>query len=662
MKSKTLPFILSLITLLILVACNTAGGIEPTVDLSVMTPEQAVITALVEYLEGQGAPVSQMNLELKTIAGDYARVEVVSTDPAVPGGFSAFMKRENGVWTTVVSGSGIEKEHIEALGIPRSVWPAGWLEQGDAPAVLGQPPITFSEDGCPVATVASQTHSLVDEARGFCLLYPASHTVEQLESGNTEIVLGSLMNHSDPRVSIVVEELAGRSLEQAVDEFLTGYEGFEIAQTPVIVGDEKAVQLDNVPGQDLYRKVMVAHNGFLYQLSFAPYDPSLAVTYARAEQLSKVVIDSFRFLEPDLNLDAPFETASEQGLCPNVPRPAVSIFIPGEGYLIIDPISGQKCYTTLDGDMPSLFQTVNGTVFYTVLQEEQFVVKRLDRDGTASLLSFTAVDRDEALLYHSFVVSPDGSRVAWSATSAGTDFAGPEVSTMWLADIDGAELVTLLSEERSSDEDRWTPVPVQFSEDNSTLFYTQQLVGMGGIWNAYIGRYDNLYALRLGIEAEPTLIFDCAGEQNRLCLGDFIELEGQVTTLAYVEGSSVVILSGAGAVLNTIVLEDDYVGYPTFGPTGELVFYGADLDEGPNASIMPLKGTIFRVAPPTAPNEVLASDPGLFFPRDWLDPAHVIVGYTGGNEDWGMAIVDLQGSLQIVDADPNGSFVGVLSQ
>ncbi len=130
MKSKTLPFILSLITLLILVACNTAGGIEPTVDLSVMTPEQAVITALVEYLEGQGAPVSQMNLELKTIAGDYARVEVVSTDPAVPGGFSAFMKRENGVWTTVVSGSGIEKEHIEALGIPQNVWPAGWLCAG----------------------------------------------------------------------------------------------------------------------------------------------------------------------------------------------------------------------------------------------------------------------------------------------------------------------------------------------------------------------------------------------------------------------------------------------------------------------------------------------------------------------------------------------------
>ena len=52
----------------------------------------------------------------------------------------------------------------------------------------------------------------------------------------------------------------------------------------------------------------------------------------------------------------------------------------------------------------------------------------------------------------------------------------------------------------------------------------------------------------------------------------------------------------------------------------------ADLDEGPNASIMPLMGTIYRVAPLTAPHELLASDPALFLPRDWLDPAHVVAG------------------------------------
>ncbi len=365
-------------------------------------------------------------------------------------------------------------------------------------------------------------------------------------------------------------------------------------------------------------------------------------------------------LDPGLELSAQAETAVEMGLCPDVPRPAVSLFIPGEGYLIIDPISGQECHTTLDGDIPGLFQAVNGAVFYTVLQEDQFVVKRLDRDGTASLLSFTAVDRDDALLYHSFVVSQDGSRIAWSATSAGPDYSGPEVSNMWLAGIDGAALVTLLHEERSGAEDRWTPVPVRFSEDKSTLFYTQQPIGMGGMWSSFVGRYDNLYALHLEAEAEPALIFDCAGEQSILCIGDFIELEGQVTSLAYVEGSSVVILNGAGAVLNTIALEDDYVGYPTFGPTGELSFYGADQDEGPNASIMPLMGTIYRVAPPTAPQEVLASAPGLLFPAGWMDGTHVVTGYATGGDNWGTAIVGLDGTLQVLDSAPNGSFVDVL--
>jgi len=367
-------------------------------------------------------------------------------------------------------------------------------------------------------------------------------------------------------------------------------------------------------------------------------------------------------LDPGLEISAQSETAVELGLCPEILRPALSLFLPGEGYLITDPISGQKCYTTLDGDIPGLFQAVNGSVFYTVLKDDQFVVKRINRDGTSSLLTFTAVNRDDALLYHSFIVSHDGSHVAWSATSAGPDYAGPEVSNMWMAGIDGTEMVNLLSEEHSGDENRQTPVPVRFSEDNNTLFYTLQPIGMGGMWNAFVGRYDNLYAKRLGTEAEPTLIFDCAGEQNILCIGDFIELEGQVTTLAYVEGGSVAILNGAGTVLNTLNLEDDYVGYPTFGPTGELVFYGADLDEGPNASIMPLNGTIYRVAPPTAPYEVLVSDPGLLFPRDWLDGTHVVASYSSGNDDWGTAIIGLDGSLQVVDSEPNGSYVAVLSQ
>jgi hypothetical protein len=298
MNARAFPFLLLLLSSLILAACNAAGGFEPTARQSAMTTEQAVVKALTDYLEGQGAPVSQMSLDVRAIADDYARVEVVSTDPAEPGGFNAFMRLENGAWTTVVSGSGMEKEHVEALGIPQSVWPESWLSQASQPEIQPQPTTSPSKDDCPTATVEAQTQSLVDEVRGFCLLYPASHTVEQLDSGNTEIVLGSVMNHTAPRASIVTEELAGRNLEQVVEEFLADYEGFDIERTPLTVDGEAAIQLDRIPGQDFYRKVMVAHDGTLYQLSFLPYDPSLVDTFVQAEQIYHMVIDSFRFLSP----------------------------------------------------------------------------------------------------------------------------------------------------------------------------------------------------------------------------------------------------------------------------------------------------------------------------------------------------------------------------
>ena len=136
-----------------------------------------------------------------------------------------------------------------------------------------------------------------DETRGICLLYPASHTVVALDSGNVEFVVGDVMNHIDPRISITSQDAAGRTLAQAVDEFLAGFEGFEIARSDVTLGGQEAVLLDGVPGQDFYRIVFVVHDGLLYQLNFAPYDPGLD-NIAQAEQLYTLVMDSFRFTAP----------------------------------------------------------------------------------------------------------------------------------------------------------------------------------------------------------------------------------------------------------------------------------------------------------------------------------------------------------------------------
>jgi hypothetical protein len=164
----------------------------------------------------------------------------------------------------------------------------------------------------------------------------------------------------------------------------------------------------------------------------------------------------------------------------------------------------------------------------------------------------------------------------------------------------------------------------------------------------------------LNTDAEPTLIFDCAEHDAFLCLGDFYEVDGQAATLAYVADKAVVVVNGMGDVLNTIELDDDYVAFPTFGPGGELVLYGADFAGDSNDSVLPEEGTLYRVAPPTAPHEVLASDPGLLLPQGWLDATHVVVGYSSGGDNWGAAVVGLDGSLQPIMSQPNASFVAVL--
>lgn len=352
----------------------------------------------------------------------------------------------------------------------------------------------------------------------------------------------------------------------------------------------------------------------------------------------------------------------EAALCPDVPRPAVVFFTQDQDYLITDVLSGASCETTLDSDSLGRFQATGDAIYYAVLENAQLVVKRLAQAGDASLLSFTAVEQVDALLHYGFVVSSDGSHIAWSAASAGPDYAAIPTSNMWVSSIEGGDVVAPLPELQSAQEDGLSQalVPVRFSEDNSTLYYTIQPIGLGGMWSSFVGRYQNLYTLRLNTEAEPTLIFDCAHHDASLCLGDFYEIQGQVSTLAYVDDKAVVIVNGQGDVLNTIALDDDYVGFPTFGPGGELVFYGADLSQGPDASILPEQGTLYRVAPPTASPEVLASAQGLLLPNAWLDAGHVVVGYSSGGENWGAAVVSLDGSLSILQSEPNASFAVVL--
>ena len=46
-----------------------------------------------------------------------------------------------------------------------------------------------------------------------------------------------------------------------------------------------------------------------------------------------------------------------------------------------------------------------------------------------------------------------------------------------------------------------------------------------------------------------------------------------MANLAYVNRQAVVIMNGLGEVISTISLDEDYVGYPTFGPGADLICF-----------------------------------------------------------------------------------------
>ena len=139
---------------------------------------------------------------------------------------------------------------------------------------------------------------LFNEEHGYCLVYPSSYSVEQSMADEVNLVLGSLMNHVDPRVSITVEDAAGRTLTQVASQLEADYAlpGIPVEQTKMAVDGENAIVLDNLPGQDLNRRVVFLHSGRLYSLFFTPLGDT-EEAQAAMEVFYAGIMDTFRFLK-----------------------------------------------------------------------------------------------------------------------------------------------------------------------------------------------------------------------------------------------------------------------------------------------------------------------------------------------------------------------------
>ncbi|MCO6449230.1 MAG: hypothetical protein J5I90_00450 [Caldilineales bacterium] len=261
---------------------------------------------------------------------------------------------------------------------------------------------------------AEGQRSLVDMLNAYCLLYSADYTPIQISPESTELVIGDLMNHIDPRVSITVEDADGRSLEDVAGEYLAAYtlpEGeFEIGY--ITVDGVDAIMLDNLPGQDLNRRVAFIQNGRLYSFMFAPLGDEGSATRPQAEALYQMTLDSFRFLDETMPEPLPRPEAAD--IVPadvQYIQAMVDVHIrsgPGTKYGIVgDVFAGQ--YALVTGMMP------NGDWWRVICPDDTigscFVVNDLVLTEPANPPNAPASDTGEAVIEQIELVSTDDSSV-----------------------------------------------------------------------------------------------------------------------------------------------------------------------------------------------------------------------------------------------------------
>lgn len=336
-------------------------------------------------------------------------------------------------------------------------------------------------------------------------------------------------------------------------------------------------------------------------------------------------------------------------LCPEVARPAI-MFVSGDGFELQNPLTGDSCPLELP-DTIGYPQATAGTL-YAVDSDYaagSSVVSRSTPDGFTPLED-TRVKNDVHYLLR-FAAAEDDSRLAWTRMVPGGDQPDSSLSgSLWIAGADGSQ--TTIFEDLDGGQQRIIS-PIRFSADAQTLFYTWEPIGLGGAWNAFNGRYDNLWRVAAA-GGEPEKVFDCADEELFLCLGDFTD-EG---ALAYIDLDRVVHVRGPdGAAQAAIPTSGQYAGYPTFSPDGDLYYSDAELAEpAPGALPLPEPGTVYRVAAPyDGQPEVVASTSGLLLSalRDpFLDAGHVLASYTV-DEQWGAAVLSAAGDITPLEPFPN---------
>lgn len=157
-------------------------------------------------------------------------------------------------------------------------------------------PDKLSEDDCPQAGAGA--HQLVDADRGVCFLYPANFDANEYGDGiGYTLYISSLAeNHESPVIWITFEPADGRSLEEVTNQRLADYAFPDTQSQAITLGQEPASMLDNLPGQDINRRVVAIHDDLVIDITIDHIGKNYGAAGEQAEAAYSMIIGSFRFI------------------------------------------------------------------------------------------------------------------------------------------------------------------------------------------------------------------------------------------------------------------------------------------------------------------------------------------------------------------------------
>jgi hypothetical protein len=144
-------------------------------------------------------------------------------------------------------------------------------------------------------------HLFTSEAGGYCLIYPQTYcwlpgqdalsntfvSLDPAEEATNRCTDDPLILHGEVVwLQIKVSPAAGQPLEELIAGYRANEAVFGLEFADVVLDGATAVQINNMPGQDISRVLFAVHHDQFYELTFQP----------AADRLYNQVLATFRFL------------------------------------------------------------------------------------------------------------------------------------------------------------------------------------------------------------------------------------------------------------------------------------------------------------------------------------------------------------------------------